>query len=103
MSTPKTEITSLVEWRQNPQLLGWALKLFNSREWKLLNYIMQEGEHVRLFDSPGISSDQKLGRIEGWDLRCNRLKEAALPLSTQGPMPEATFLPADEPQAPEKD
>lgn len=94
----KAEIDSLAEWRQNPQLVGEAFKTFSRPWWKLLMRIMQENEHIRLHDSNiAKSSDQKLGQIEGWDLYHGVLKTAALPLQTQGEMPDATFATPEVP------
>lgn len=89
-------ITRLEQWCANPQLASRAFEFFNSPEGRLLTQIMQEGEHVRLFATTGISADQKLGRIEGWDLYNAMLKRACEyeppPSSQEVP---ATFAPPE--------
>lgn len=87
-------ISSLEQWRKSPELVAWAGKMLSSAEWRLLNAIMQESEHVRLWESPGTEPLQKLGRIEGWDLYNNRLKLAAIGMDTPKEI-EATFEPQE--------
>lgn len=90
------QVVTLEQWRMNPQLVGWAYKLFNTPEWNLLCRVMQEGEHVRLHDTATpITSDRQLGRIEGWDLYHNFQKKAGEPMQVQGEMPESTFEPEE--------
>lgn len=85
---------TLKEWRANPQLVSWAQKVFGGAEWRALNEIMQNVEHVRLYDTPGLEPLQKLGRIEGWDLYNSNLLSAASGMFAQELGPP-TFEPDD--------
>lgn len=97
MSEP--EKTRMQLWRENPEKVTWAAKLFKSPNWKELLDIMQEGEHVRLYDIPAnVSADKQLGRIEGWDLFPGRLRLAGIPLVPPKDLPPPTFAPVEEPQ-----
>lgn len=92
-------ITKMEQWRKVPELVQWAMKVFGSAEWKLLNQVMQEGEHVRLYDSHGVDPIQKLGRIEGWDLYNSTLKHASSPTVGEQ-FVESTFDPPETEQSP---
>lgn len=90
----------LLQWRSQPELVAWAAKTFNDQRWQKIRQIMQEAEHPRLFHNKELTAEQKLGRIEGWDLYDSTLKWFAV-LHELPKEVEATFAPAEEPLSPQ--
>lgn len=88
---------TLDQIRSDEALTKWLDSIINSKRFSFVMQMLEEQHPMRFVETSPVTpstAEKKLGMIEGYQLAIERLKLCTRFQPLQGPMPPATFEPA---------